>query len=59
MRNLRPGDRVSMRGIIVTIFEVYAQDYHGGIWDVEFVDTCGKYRHWKSNLDGGEVIYKE
>lgn len=59
MRNLKPGDRINVRGFVVTIFEIYAQDFHAGTWDVEFLDTCGKYRHWKSDLDGGEVIFKD
>ena len=26
-------------------------------YDIEFEDTNGVYRHWKSAFDGGEVIY--
>jgi hypothetical protein len=28
-------------------------------YDVEFVDTNGNYRHWKSYFDGGYITYKE
>ena len=28
-------------------------------YDVEFVDTKGNYRHWKSYFDGGYIQYKE
>lgn len=28
-------------------------------YDVEFIDTNGNYRHWKSYFDGGHIIYKE
>lgn len=27
--------------------------------DLEFKDTNGGYHHWKSNIDGGTVVYKE
>ena len=26
--------------------------------DVEFIDTEGVYRHWKSSFDGGYIIHK-
>lgn len=28
-------------------------------YDIEFVDTKGNYRHWKSYFDGGYIQYKE
>lgn len=27
--------------------------------DIEFTDTYGNYRHWKSELDGGLIIFME
>ena len=28
-------------------------------YDVEFVDTNGNYRHWKSYFDGGYIKYRK
>ena len=58
-KEVRPGDKIMAKGILVTVAKVLAQDYYGGTWDVEFIDNAGNYRHWKSELDGGKVIYKE
>lgn len=62
---LEPGDKINARGIIATIDRIMYQDsfiWNKGeprIYDVEFIDTNGNYRHWKSNEDGGSVILKE
>ena len=56
---LKAGDVIVVRGIAYVIAEVWAEDHHNGVWDVEFVDTMNGYHHWKSNLDGGRIIWKE
>jgi hypothetical protein len=49
------------KGTRAVIAEVLAQDayegYEGreGYYDIEIKDTRGKYRHWKSDSDGGHV----
>ena len=50
------GDKVSAYGITVTIDKLYYSDYDNGVWDIEFTDTTGHYRHWKQCYDGGEFI---
>lgn len=52
----RKGDRIYCMGITVEIAKILYQEYYDGIWDVEFIDIAGNYRHWKSNLDGGHLI---
>lgn len=55
-------------GIRATIAELYYSfrcvEWHHEkkefvkLYDVEFKDTNGKYRHWKSYFDGGHIEYK-
>ena len=54
---LKVGDKIYCRGIVVKISEIIYQDVcaHEGEMDVEFVDSNGKYRHWKQYFDGGYV----
>lgn len=33
------------------------EDTYYIFYDIEFRDTNGVYRHWKSNSDGGELIH--
>ncbi len=56
METARIGDKIRSHGITVTIGKLYYSDCWDGIWDVEFVDTDGNYRHWKQQFDGGEYI---
>ena len=56
---LRAGDIVAVHGLKFLIEDVWSQDYRNCVWDVEFVDNMNCYHHWKSDLDGGYVIYKE
>lgn len=63
------GDTIVCRGIHATIAKLYytfrsvelnlETDEYAKCYDVEFVDTNGNYRHWKSYFDGGHIIYKE
>ena len=66
-RPLVVGDSVKCRGERVTIGKILFQDaYHANLrpgekgisdyYDIEFEDSKGKYRHWKSNVDGGIVV---
>lgn len=53
---LFPGDKIEARGQRFSVRAILAQDYHKGVWDVEFQDEQGRYHHWKSDYDGGRVI---
>ena len=60
----RPGDVIKALGITAVIDRILYQEhheateYHEEEWCVEFFDTNGNYRHYRSWLDGGEVILK-
>lgn len=56
MNTARIGDKIRSHGIEVTIGTLYYSDCYDGVWDVEFIDTNGQYRHWKQQYDGGEYI---
>lgn len=68
---LKVGDSIVVRGKSYEIAEIYEQDYYDDVdsrkyelpdrsyIDIEFKDTKGKYHHWKSNIDGGHVIYAD
>lgn len=66
-RPLAVGDSVKCGGERVTIGKILFQDaYHANLrpgekgisdyYDIEFEDSKGNYRHWKSNVDGGIVV---
>ena len=65
---VRPGDVIKAHGITAVIDRILYQEHHEGFvsrhyttpeeWCVEFFDTNGNYRHYRSWLDGGEVILK-
>ena len=68
---IQPGDIVVVQkfGIRATIDKLYYSfrcvEWHTErkefvkYYDIEFVDTKGNYRHWKSYFDGGYIQYKE
>lgn len=68
---VRVGDKIRLNGYTVKIAEILSQDFYVDEFceydgtedrsyiDLEFKDENGKYRHWKSHLDGGEVRYSE
>ena len=53
---LFPGDKIEAKGQQFNVSVILAQDYHKGVWDVEFQDEQGRYHHWKSDYDGGRVV---
>ena len=53
---VRKDDMIRFNGSTITIGKVIFWDYYDGIYDVEFVDTTGKYHHWISDTDGGYHI---
>lgn len=68
---LKVGDSIVVRGKSYEIAEIYEQDFYDdadsrkynlsdkSYIDIEFKDIKGKYHHWKSNIDGGHVIYAD
>ena len=64
-KTLRHGDKVTALGLSFTIDHVLTCDFYGDaplspysdFWggDCEFIDTKGKYHHWKQNQDKGIV----
>lgn len=53
---LKIGDAIKRMGKTIVIKIILEQDVWHDVYDVEFIGTDGKYHHWKSNLDGGEII---
>ena len=63
------GDTIICKGIHATIAKLYYSfrcvEWHNERkefikhYDVEFVDTNGNYRHWKSYFDGGYIKYRK
>ena len=63
------GDVVVCKGIRATIAQIFYADrcieWHNEkeefvkYYDVEFKDTNGVHRRWKSYFDGGHIEYKE
>lgn len=59
-RDLVIGDRINCKGASRTVLRMLHQEvYSDGGYDVEFLDGLGRYCHWKSNVDGGNVIYRD
>ena len=63
-KELAVGDSIKCKGVIATIKEIISQDAYISRDDaskseisIEFVDTKLNYRSWKSNIDGGTVLY--
>ena len=65
MANIKPrdlviGDRIECNGASRTVLRMLHQEvYSDGVYDVEFLDGLGRYCHWKSEVDGGNVIYRD
>lgn len=61
----KPGDIIICQGIRAEIAKIayqecYPLDDKGNYeWFMEFTDTKGVYRSWKSELDGGRIILKD
>lgn len=58
-RKLKPGDSIVVGGTRVVIGNILDQYYDKDYIDIEFEDEDGNYRSWKSDVDGGKVVYKE
>ena len=64
-KKIEVGDTIVAKRIRAKIaellyFDRYVEEKNGtyGIfYDVEFIDTNGNYRHWKSYFDGGHVEF--
>lgn len=62
-RDVERGDIINCKGIRVIVDEILFQDLYNSedisrsYADIEFKDQNGKYRHWKSGLDGGYIEY--
>lgn len=62
-RDVERGDIINCKGIRAIVDEILFQDLYNSedvsrsYADVEFKDQNGKYRHWKSSLDGGYIDY--
>lgn len=63
-RDLLPGDSLLVCGVRAVIQKVLFQDVYNNEYDsnrsyidCEIIDINGRYRHWKSHLDGGKVEY--
>ena len=55
--NIAKGDRVRALGMEFEVDRVLHSEYWDRYgWDVEFIDTHGRYHHWKQEEDGGELL---
>lgn len=50
------GDSITALGHTFEVAQIIYQDCYQGNYDVEFLDPCGGYHHWKSEFDGGYII---
>lgn len=64
-RELAVGDIIKCQGRLVEIRKILFQDCYKcdydesrSYYDIEFLDKYEGYHHWKSNLDGGEAIFR-
>lgn len=65
LRKLEVRDSITCKGVTVVIDKIISQDAYipekGSLVapyiNIEFVDTKGKYRSWKSEIDGGSIDY--
>lgn len=53
-------DAVEVGGKRYIIAKILHQDFWGSRneWDIEFIDSCDNYHHWKQGFDGGRLIKK-
>ena len=58
MRSVIPnaGDKIDINGKIAIIGEVLSWDLYRGNYDIEFINSFGKYCRWKQNQDGGHLV---
>lgn len=64
-KKISVGDSIIAMGIRAKIKELFYSDRYVEMkdgkyqifYDVEFIDTNGIYRHWKSYFDGGHVEF--
>lgn len=64
MPKVKIGSIINCQGITSEIKELYYSDRYVTLkddeyqifYDVEFKDTNGIYRHWKSYFDGGKIV---
>lgn len=52
------GDKITALGLTFEVGKILYQDCYKGNYDVEFLDVCGGYHHWKSEFDGGHIVLK-
>lgn len=69
LNKLKVGDTLVVKGISYKIRKIYEQDFYDdadsrkynlpdkSYIDIEFKDNKGKYHRWRSNVDGGKIIY--
>lgn len=63
-RDIKAGDRISCQNVVCTVGEIYYYDKYveekNGkyevFYDIEFRDTNGYLRSWKSYFDGGKLL---
>lgn len=55
-----PGDTIKLDNVTWVIERILHQEYWSRFgFDIEFIDTRGKYHHWKEYSDNGEFIPKK
>ena len=65
IRKLEVGDTIVCKGTKATVGEIIYQDAFipasgvGSYIEIEFKDIKGNYRNWKSEVDGGDIDYKD
>lgn len=62
-KDLEIGDEIICNNQKIMITKILTQEAYvfsgEEVYDIEFIDNNGNYRHWKSNLDGGTVCRKK
>ena len=62
---VKKGDMIIAVGITAVIDRILYQDIYlpdnarMRYADVEFIDSCGNYRHYKSSYDGGSIRFSD
>ena len=57
-KKLEPGDTIIVNGVKATIAKIEFQDIYNGDIHMEFYDTNGVYRSYKSAFDHGTIVRK-